>query len=210
MSNRIFFLPVLLVSFLLSAGLAQAETVRMLPARDGNFNYTWLQGGFEFGRIETPRADVSSIFAEGSWALDEHLFLLGGMRFFDGDMHSPGFSGSGPDVDGHRLQAGMGFNTRLDDGLDLVLAAQVIRVHASVEDHGSGSEHGFDLRGGVRYQASEQVELAGGAFLEDVARSELGFYGEGLYHLRPQLDLGVRLALGDDVSTVGLFARFGF
>ena len=211
MNNRKagYLVLMLVLGVVMVPGAGAQDGVRMLPARDANFSYNWVQGGFESGRVENPRGSIDSVFVEGARGLDEHLFLLGGLTLFDGKVrHGPG--SDRPEFDGYRLQGGLGFNTRLDRGLDLVLSGQVARVYADFDEGGSDAKHGVLMRGGVRYQASQELELSGGAFFESIDRSEIGLYGEGLYRITDPLDLGVRIAVGDDVGTVGLVLRYGF
>lgn len=184
-----------------------AMEFQQLPGRGNDFSFQYLQGGYEAGDIENPRANVNNFFVDGALALDEHLFVRGGLSYFDGRVRGGPVR---PDVDGHRLYGGLGFNTPLEQDLDLVLSGDLVRVRASFEDAGSDSEMGFDLRGGVRYRAAEKVELSGGAFYENIDRSELGLYGEALYELNAPVNAGARLKLGDDVTTFGLFARYDF
>ncbi|MEO1902152.1 MAG: hypothetical protein ABGX87_10400, partial [Alcanivorax sp.] len=90
--------------------------------------------------------DVDVLSGEGSFALDEHLFLRGGASFYDGDYDSPGSD----DVDGNRLYVGAGFHTPLQRGLDLVGTADVIRDDNDFNDE----EWGYAVSGGLRHQTT--------------------------------------------------------
>ena len=186
---------------------ALAQEFEQLPSRGNDFSFQYLQVGFEAGDIENPRSNVNNFFFDGSWELDEHLFVRGGLSYFDGRTRR---GRPRLDVDGHRIYGGLGFNTPLEQDLDLVLSGDLVRVRARFEDAGSDSEVGFDLRGGVRYRATERVELSGGAFHENIDRSELGLYGEAMYQMNAPVKAGARLMLGGDVTTFGLFGRYDF
>ena len=196
----------LLASAPVLSSLAVAD-MPTLPSRSNDFSFSHVQAGLETGDWENPRADLDSFFVDGAHALDEHIFLRGGLAWFDGRSR-----GGGPgrvDVDGHRIYGGLGFNTPLEQDLDLVLSGDLVRVRARF-DNGSGTEMGFDLRGGVRYRANERVELSGGAFFEKIDRSEFALYGEGIYQLDAPVNAGARLVLGDDMTTFGLLVRYDF
>ena len=190
-------------SLLAAPALAQQQTT---TGRTNDFSYTWLQGGFQTGDVANPDADVDALFFEGSYAFDPNLFLRGGVSFYDGDLNG----GSRADVDGERLHLGLGFNTLLQDRLDLVVSGDIVRVRADVEGGGTDRDTGYDLRAGVRHHTAQQVELSGGVFHENVDERDTGVYGEALYKLRPQVDLGARIALGGDASNFGLFGRYNF
>ena len=199
--------PWVLAGLVLLPLTVPAGELEMLPSRSNDFSYSWIQGGLEVGDIENPRSNVDMLFLDGAWALDEHLFLRGALSFYDGRVRG---RPPRPDVDGHRLSFGAGFNTPLQEDLDLVISGDLIRVRADFEDAGSDSENGFDLRGGVRHRATEQIELSGGAFLEVIDRNELGLYGEAIYALDAPVNAGARLEVGDDIATFGLFVRHDF
>ena len=183
--------------------LAQQQTI---SGRDNGFSYTYLQGGYEVGDIANPEADVDALFFEGSYAFDPNLFLRGGVNFYDGELDGR-FS---PDVDGERIHLGLGFNTLLQENLDLVVTGDVVRVRADVDGGRSDSETGYALGAGLRHRTTDKIELSGGAFHEDVEDSDTGLYGQALYKLQPQVDLGARVAVGGDTGTFGLFGRYNF
>ena len=93
---------------------AQAQSQQTTPVRDNGFSYTYGQFGYDNWDYDNG-PDVDVLSGEGSFALDEHLFLRGGASFYDGDYDSPGSD----DVDGNRLYVGAGFHTPLQRGLDL-------------------------------------------------------------------------------------------
>lgn len=190
-------------SLVAAPAMAQQQTT---SGRSNNFSYTYLQGGIQTGDVANPDADVDALFFEGSFAFDPNLFLRGGVSFYDGDLNG----GSRADVDGERLHLGLGFNTLLQQNLDLVVSGDIVRVRADVDGGGTDRDTGYDLRGGVRHRATDQVELSGGVFHEKVDERDTGLYGEALYKLRPQFDLGARVAVGGDASNFGLFGRYNF
>ena len=128
---------------------AQAQSQQTTPVRDNGFSYTYGQFGYDNWDYDNG-PDVDVLTGEGSFALDEHLFLRGGASFYDGDYDSPG----NDDVDGNRLYVGAGFHTPLQRGLDLVGTADVIRDDNDFNDE----EWGYAVSGGLRHQTTEVLE----------------------------------------------------
>ncbi|MBL7252253.1 outer membrane beta-barrel protein [Alloalcanivorax sp. C16-2] len=171
------------------------------PVRDNGFSYSYGQFGYDQWDYDHG-PDVDVITGEGAFALDEHVFLRGGLSFYDGDYDSPGSD----DVDGNRAYAGVGFHTPLQRNLDLVGTADVIRDDNDFDD----SEWGYAVRGGLRHRTTESLELAGGALYEDIYDGNFGVYGQGLVHLTQAWDVGARVSFTDDSDNLGLFGRYNF
>ena len=180
---------------------AQAQSQQTTPVRDNGFSYTYGQFGYDNWDYDNG-PDVDVLSGEGSFALDEHLFLRGGASFYDGDYDSPGSD----DVDGNRLYVGAGFHTPLQRGLDLVGTADVIRDDNDFNDE----EWGYAVSGGLRHQTTEMLELSGGVLYEDIYDGNFGVYGQGLVNLTRTWDVGARVAFTDDSDNIGLFGRYNF
>lgn len=180
---------------------AQAQSPQTTPVRDNGFSYTYGQFGYDNWDYDNG-PDVDVLDGEVSFALDEHLFLRGGASFYDGDYDSPG----NDDVDGNRLSVGAGFHTPLQRGLDLVASADVIRDDNDFNDE----EWGYAVRGGLRHQTTEMLQLSGGVLYEDVYDGNVGVYGQGLVELTRAWDVGARVAVTDDSDNIGLFGRYNF
>ncbi|MBZ2189172.1 hypothetical protein K8B33_08690 [Alcanivorax sp. JB21] len=183
---------------------AVADPVATLPGRDNAFSYTYLQGGVDVGNLRNPRADADTVYVEGSYAIDPNLHVRGGLGYYDGDVRR-----GGADIHGHRISAGLGFNTLLQNDLDFVASGDVVQVRAK-SGGSSASDTGLELRGGVRHRTTDRLQLAGGAFHENIDRSDTGLYGEALFNVQQSLDVGARVQVGDDIGTVGLFGRYNF
>lgn len=177
-----------------------ANGARTGSVRDNDFSYTWVDLGYELWEYDTGRSgdlDADALFARGSHALNEHFHLRGGLSFYSGD----------DNFDGQRLSVGVGFNTPLQNRLDLVLSGDLVH-----DNNDSDNENGLKLRGGVRHETTSQVELAGGIFYENIYEDldELGLYGRTLFHVDDRLDFGADVRLGGDLFTLGLFGRYNF
>lgn len=188
---------------LASAGVqAQTDTPQV---RSNNFSYTYGQFGYDNWDYDHG-PDVDVLNGALSYEVDDHIFLRGSVDFYDGDYKGRGHS----NVDGHRLSAGLGFHTPLQQGLDLLGTADLIRDDNDSGDH----EWGYALRGGLRHQTTEALQLSGGVLYEDVYRHNfrhnIGVFGEGLVRLTQAWDVGARLSFTDDADRFGVFGRYNF
>lgn len=195
MLQRQFMFTLLTLSLAASAAQA-AETA---PVRDNDFSYTYMDFGYELWEYDSDGGDLEadSLFARGSYAVDEHLSLRGGLSFFSGDGN----------FDGQRLSVGAGFNTPLKDRLDLVITGDLVHDNNDIDN-----ENGAILKGGIRHNTTTSVELAGGLFYENIYSDadDLGLFGRSLFRVDERLDLGADLRLGGDIFTLGLFGRYNF
>lgn len=191
------------------AAPAMAEQ-RTSMVRDNGFSYTYGQLAYDQWDFDDADWDVDAFSGEGSFALDEHIFLRGGLSIYDGD-----------DIDGKRIYGGVGFHTPLQSGLDFVGSADIIYddydfdqtvcfMGSCVTAEGDDDDIGFELRGGVRHATTEQLELSGGLTYIDVYDDDLGLYGQGLFKLNSQVDVGARVVFGGDRENIGIFGRYNF
>jgi|TARA_R100001460_G_scaffold34826_1_gene67464 outer membrane protein with beta-barrel domain len=202
------FKKTLLVSGIALAVSAPAMAEQQTSmVRDNGFSYTYGQLAYDRWDLDND-VDVDALTAEGSFALDEHIFLRGSLGFFDGDYDRGPFRDG--DVDGTRLSAGAGFHTPLQRGLDFVTSADIIYDDRDLDPGKSDDEIGFELRGGLRHATTEQLELSGGLTYMDLYDDDLGVYGQGLFKLTPVVDLGARVIVGGDRDTYGVFGRYNF
>jgi hypothetical protein len=170
--------------------------------RDNDFSYTYVDVGYEMWEYDVGRGDIEAdaLFGQGSYALDEHVSVRGGLALYDADYGRE-------DENGNRLSVGLGFNSPLKQGLDLVVTGDIVR-----DDNDFDTETGLMLAGGVRHQTTAELQLSGGLFYEDIYDDldELGLQGQALLNLNPQIDVGARLRLSGDLETFGLFGRYNF
>jgi hypothetical protein len=191
-----WFTLTLSLAVLAAPAVRGAETA---PVRDNDFSYSYLDLGYELWEYDfgANDRDADSLFARGSYAVNEHLSLRGGLSFYSGD----------GDFDGQRLSAGAGFNTPLKDRLDLVVTGDLVHDNNDID-----SENGLILKGGVRHDTTTNIELAGGLFYENIYSDadDPGLFGRSLFRVGQKLDLGADLRLGGDIFTLGLFGRYHF
>lgn len=187
---------------LFSVGAYAQTYANALP--DNGFSYTYGQLGYDHWDYDHgPNADVLS--ADGSFALDQHLFLRGGLGIYNGDYNYEHY-GHDSNADGSRLYGGLGYHTPLQRGLDLVGTADVIHDN----NDGNHNEWGYRLRAGVRNQTTRALQLSGGAVYEDVYDGNFGLYGQALVSVTPVVDVGARATVQDSENTIGVFGRYNF
>ncbi|EKF75488.1 hypothetical protein A11A3_03989 [Alcanivorax hongdengensis A-11-3] len=189
------------IAIAVSSPAAFAEQ-RTAPVRDNGFSYTYGQLAYDRWDLDDGQ-DIDAITGEGAFALDEHLFLRGGLNFYDGDYRYG-------DLDGNQIYGGLGFHTPLQRGLDLVGSADIIYDDHDFDPGGSDDELGYELRAGVRHATTDKLELSGGLTYQDIYDGDLGVYGQGLVKVTPVVDLGARVIVGDDRDTFGVFGRYNF
>ncbi len=213
------FKKTLLVSGIALAIAAPAMAEQRTSAvRDNGFSYNYGQLAYDQWDYDGA-FDVDALTAEGAFALDEHLFVRGGLSFFDGDFDY-GYSDS--DVDGNRIYGGVGFHTPLQQNLDFVGSADIIYEKyesdvvvcypfaGCVTADGDDDDIGFELRGGVRAAVADKVELEGGLSYFDVFDNDVTLYAQGLFKATPAVDVGARLLFGGDRESIGVFGRYNF
>lgn len=188
------------VSVFLLAGTVNGQAARTGDVRDNDFSYTWVDLAYDMWEYDAGRGgsvDADALTASASYALDEHISLRGGLGFYSGD----------GEFDGNRLSVGLGFNTPLQQGLDLTFTGDLVHDDNDIDD-----QNGIFLTGGVRHATTSELELSGGLFYEDIYDNldDLGLYGQGLFHLNNQFDVGARLRLSGDIESIGLFGRYNF
>lgn len=195
----------LMVPMVFMSSTAFAAEAQTSSVRDNGMSYTYVQGGYE-NRDYDDAFETDGLDAKVSYALDEHLFVRGGLQLFkgDADYRCYGFCNN-DDADGYQLSGGLGFNTPLSTGLDLVVTGDIVHI-----DYDFGDDTGYAIAGGVRHATTDKLELTGGLFLEDVVDSEFGLQGGALFHASAKVDVGADLKLGDDITTFGLFGRYNF
>ncbi|MCC1495992.1 hypothetical protein [Alcanivorax sp. 1008] len=199
MKRSMLFLVIPLVSAISSAAIAQPQTS---PVRDNNFDWSFFQFGIDLQDMGR-RFDRDALYGRLSWALDEHLFLRGGLSLYDGEVGAA-------DYDGLGLSGGLGFHTPLQQGLDLVVSGDLLFDRVEVGNN-RDSESGLRMAGGVRHQTSDQIELSGGVFaMRMYDNNDIGLYGEALIKVSEKVNVGADLQLGDDINSIGVFGRLNF
>lgn len=190
--KRIWMVAGLPLAVLGSQALAQNG----MEVRDNDFSYDYIQLGYENYDWDDEFEDADILRGLIQYSHDEHILLRGGVSGVDGEGKANGVE----------VSAGLGFRTPLQDRLDMVVTGDIVHVNLDVGDN----ETGFRAIGKARYEATEKVELAGGAFIEDLYDTEIGVLGEAVLTLNEQFDVGAEIKFGGDLTTMGVFARYNY
>jgi hypothetical protein len=171
-----------------------------------DFDYNYLSLGYQRVNLDDGTFDVDGdgLGLEGSFEVGESFFIFGGYGMAE-------FEEQGITVDVDQATVGLGWHTELSDNVDFVtgLSYEYIDVSAlglGVDDNGIG------LGVGLRYAASDNIEINGGVDYVDYSDGGddttfgLGF----LYGVTESIDIGLNGEWGDDSSAYGISGRFYF
>ena len=169
------------------------------------FDYSFFQVGYERVTLDDGSFDVDGdgIGIEGSFEISQSFFLTA-------DYGIAEFEEAGVEVDVDTLSAGIGWHTPLSDQLDFVanLSYEYIELSALGQ---SQDESGYGLGAGLRYQATDALEINGGIGYVDYGDGDDTTLGvRALYGITDNIDVAVSGEWGDDSSAYGLSGRFYF
>jgi len=170
------------------------------------FDYSYFSVGYTRMNLDDGFIDVDGdgFGLNGSFEVGESFFIFAG--YSAGEFEEQGIT-----VDLDSLNAGIGWHTPLSDKVDFVtgLSYEYIDVSAlgqSIDDNGIG------LGVGLRFQASEAIELNAGINYVDMGDGgdDTGFGVGMLYGVSENVDIGISGDWGDDSSAYGISGRFYF
>jgi len=166
------------------------------------FDYSYLDlsyGNLEFDDIDV---DGDGFGLAGSYAINPDIHVFAGYQGAD--------LGFGVDVTS--FSAGIGYNTELSPTVDAV--ARLSYEYAEVDGSGFGSadDNGFGLEVGLRFAASDLVEISAGIEHVDYGDGgdETGFNLGAFYSFTDAFDLGLSGSWSDDTSRYALTGRIYF
>jgi len=191
---------------MLRSVLFTALIVFSASAAAQGFDYNYFSVGYERLNLDDGFVDVDGdgFGLSGSYSLNESFFVFGGYGMGE-------FKEQGVTVDVDTLSAGIGWHTPLSEQLDFVTGLSYEYVDLGVTGLGSSDESGYGLGVGLRYQASDAIELNGGISYVDLGDSDDTSFGLGLlYGVTENIDIGVSGDWADDTSAYGLSGRFYF
>ncbi len=187
----------LLIGLLAFSATASAE----------GFSYNYLTLGYG-------NTDFDVIDADGDG------FTLGGSYAFTNSIH--GFAGYDTAdlenvVDLNRLRVGVGYNTGLSDTVDMYARLSYETIDFDLPPFaaplaGDTDDSGYGLAVGVRFRATDALELNGGIKHVDYSDigDDTGLEVGGIYNFNDTWSLGLQGEFSDDVSTYSLSGRFYF
>ena len=170
------------------------------------FDYNYFSVGYQRMELDTGLGDVDGdgFGVDGSFAINDNWFIFGAYGMGE-------FEEQGVTLDVDTLSAGIGWHTPLSETVDFVTGLSYEYVDVGASGFGSADENGYGLGVGLRFQASEAIELNGGINYIDYGDGDDTTFGVGLlYGVSESVDIGVSADWGDDVSSYGLSGRFYF
>lgn len=157
-----------------------------LAVHAGNFNYSFVEGGYESYDFSGPGASQNGLGVRGSYGITPEIHAFVGFANLD-------------DID--VTEFGVGYSHALDKKLDLY--GQFSVVDYDYDD-------GFALAGGLRGQIADRFELGGGIKYIDLEDAQTGLFVNGLFDLTKELKLGAELLTADDFDALSVRLRYEF
>ena len=166
------------------------------------FDYTYVSLGYGTTELDGVDADGDGFGIDGSVAISDNFHLFAGYSNSSFDF----------DVDANTLAAGIGYNTSLTNVVDFVGRVSYQYVELDAPGLSGVDDNGIGLGVGLRYAASERLELDAGINYVDLSDSgdDTSFGLGGLYSFTDSFALGLSGDWGDDASTYSAVGRFYF
>ena len=164
------------------------------------FDYNWL--GFGYGTIDFDdfNADGNELGIDGSLGFHEDFHAFASYASADLDFG----------IDRTTFDIGVGYNTELSNVVDAYARLSYEYVEVDVSGFGSQDDNGYGFAVGMRFAATEQLELEGAIDYVDLNDSgdETALVLGGLYNFTPAFAVGLFGKWGDDVTSYTLLGRF--
>jgi lipopolysaccharide assembly outer membrane protein LptD (OstA) len=166
------------------------------------FDYNYLQLEYTNIELDDISVDGDGFGLSGSYAInpDWHVFA--------------GYQSAGLDfgVDATFLAAGIGYNTELSPVVDAYARLSYQYVDLDAPGVGSFDDNGLGFDVGLRFAASQDLELNAGIDYVDFGDGgdDTGFYAGALWKFTDAFALGLGGSWGDDVSAYTLSGRVYF
>lgn len=167
------------------------------------FDYNYLSLSYGIIEFDDTSFDGDGFGLGGSYAINEDFHVFAGYQAVGLDFG----------IDATSFGAGLGYHTSLTPVVDLVASVsyQYVDFDAPAPFSG-GDDNGFGLDLGLRFAASEELELNAGISYVDLSDSgdDTGFGVGGLYSFTDAFALGLSAAWSDDATSYALEGRFYF
>jgi hypothetical protein len=181
--------------------LALALLAVSATASASDFDYNYLTVGYGNTELDDINVDGDAIGIGGSYALSNRYHVFAGYEMADMDFG----------VELTTMAVGLGFNTAVSPVVDLVTRVSYQYLEAEVPGFGSADDSGLGLGLGMRFAATEQLELDAGIDYVDLGESDGTSFGVGgLYSFTNAFALGLGGSWGDDASAYSVSGRFYF
>lgn len=166
------------------------------------FDYNYLQLDYTNLEFDDISVDGDGFGISGSYAInpDWHVFA--------------GYQGVGLDfgVDATMIGAGIGYNTELSPVVDAYARLSYQYIDLDAPGFGSADDSGLGLGIGLRFAASQDLELNAGIEYVDFGDGgdDTGFSAGALWKFTDAFALGLGGSWSDDVTAYTLSGRFYF
>jgi opacity protein-like surface antigen len=165
-----------------------------------DFDYNWLSFGYSLIDYDDINVDGEALGIDGSFAFHDDFHAFASYSTADLDFG----------IDGTAFDIGVGYNTQLSNVVDAWARLSYEYEEFDVPGAGSNDDNGFGFGVGMRFAATEQVELEGAIRYTDLndRGDETALVFGGLYSFMPTFAVGLFGEWGDDVTSYTLLGRF--
>lgn len=171
-----------------------------------DFSYNAVNLGYGQMDFDDINADGDAIGADLSFEVGESFFVFAGYGVADLD------DDFGVSADLDTWNAGLGYHMELSPAVDLVTSLSYEYIDISVPGFGSADDNGIGLGLGLRFAASESIELNAGVNYVDYSDSgdDTSFGVGALYNFNDTFSAGISGDFGDDINVYTIGGRFYF
>jgi hypothetical protein len=181
--------------------LAALMATLPIASQAGTMDYTYAELGYVDTENDEFDIDGDGFALRGSVAFHENFFAFASYQDLSFDN----------DVDGTGFEVGIGGRWPLNEKIDLVGRAGIVKAEIEV-GRNDFDDDGFLVGARLRSALAPKFEVEGGFDYVDLdeAGDDTSVVLEGRYFFLDQLAGGVSVQFGDDVTTIGVNARWTF
>lgn len=166
------------------------------------FDYNYFSLGYGTMEFDDVNVDGDGFGLAGSYAINEDFHVFAGYQSAGLDFG----------IDASTFGAGIGYNTELSPVVDAFARLSYQYVELDAPGLGGVDDNGLGFGLGLRFAASDVLELNAGIDYVDLSDSgdDTAFSLGGLYDFTDSFALGLGGSWSDDVSSYTLSGRFYF
>ena len=182
--------------------IAALLLIASASANAQGFDYNYLQLDYTNIELDDINVDGDGFGLSGSYAINPDWHVFAGYQQAGLDF----------DVDATFLAAGIGYNTELSPVIDAYARLSYEYIDLDTPGFGSFDDNGLGFDVGLRFAASQDLELNAGIAYVDYgdADDDTGFYAGALWKFTDAFALGLAGSWGDDISAYTLSGRVYF
>jgi hypothetical protein len=187
------------------SGLAALAAALPVASHADTMDYSYAELGYVDTKLDADAVDVdgNGFALRGSLAVHPNFFVFANYEHLGYDF----------DVDTTLLEVGGGGHWPLSDKVDVVGRLGIVKAGLDIDRADIDvDDDGFMFGARVRGVVAPKFELEGGFDYRDLddAGDDTTIVMEGRYFFLEQLAGGLSVAIGDDVTSLGLNARWTF